>query len=74
MLFDRSKAVGSFRIIRGRYGPPTRIGVQILTLDRRPIDPLERRVRAVALAPSELAGVAETARAPVVNLVAPVEL
>jgi hypothetical protein len=29
-------------------------------------DPLERRVRAVALAPSELAGVAETARARVV--------
>ena len=26
-------------------------------------DPLERRVRAVALAPSELVGVAETARA-----------
>src|SRR6266404_3631646 len=29
-------------------------------------DPLERRVRAVALAPSELVGVAETARARVV--------
>jgi hypothetical protein len=30
-------------------------------------DPLERRVRAVALAPSELVGVAETARARVVG-------
>jgi hypothetical protein len=30
-------------------------------------DPLERRVRAVALAPSELVGVAETARARIVG-------
>ena len=32
-------------------------------------DPLERRVRAVALAPSELVGVAETARARVVGVI-----
>jgi hypothetical protein len=40
--------------------------------DRDPLsaskgDPFERRVRAVALAPSELVGVAETARARVVG-------
>src|SRR5215210_7239203 len=52
-----------------------RVGLRLLTcqaaskFDPRSasnFDPLERRVRAVALAPSELVGVAETARARVV--------
>jgi CRP-like cAMP-binding protein len=53
------------------YFPHSGIGCQSASkFDPRSasnFDPLERRVRAVALAPSELVGVAETARARVVG-------